>query len=415
MNTPPTENDNTETPRMWCTGEPMGGQDAPQPWEARPRIEGWDGFQQRYAEWLAPLRDPDVLYMLDPELIEYLAEPSLSTAAAVERYFSGLAEDFNGKVPEDLVAAEGGGRVRPPLLTKEQKKAELALYELCTGHHTDCVGVAYGVPVLYMFLGTPLPLPEVTQEQIDDLKWEEVVQTKVSERTMSKELRDANERGTQIRRQLAAYAGKLIATEEFRRERDRLREDWLAMSDTVRMEGPFALPLRRLNYLTPEERTRYAEMGGGFLGRLEAFLAKWSLTAMTTWDLPHPQGPLEAIPAAAAEHLTGRPPVIAYRPPYYQVPTKQDLHKEVRERQEREARDLDQPGDFPPRRLVTRGGEEAGYARALRMYYTEVAYRHRYGDMRGLKTRFAEIFRDLWSISPERVRQLRQLYVAALD
>ena len=253
MSDPPIDKDILDTP--WGEG-------------VRQWLDGWPKFQQQYGEWLESLLDSDVLYVLDREVVGALAEPSLSTSAVVERYFSGLAEDFNGKVPEDLVAAEGGGRVRPPLLTKEQKKAELALYELCTGHHTDCVGVAYGVPVLYMFLGTPLPLPEVTQEQIDDLKWEEVVQTKVSERTMSKELRDANERGTQIRRQLAAYAGKLIATEEFRRERDRLREDWLAMSDTVRMEGPFALPLRRLNYLTPEERTRYAEMGGGFLGRL---------------------------------------------------------------------------------------------------------------------------------------------------
>ena len=382
MSDPPTDKE--------ALGSPLGR-------GVRQWLDGWPDFQEQHGEWLGTLRDPDVLYVLEPELIEFLKTPK-----RVPRPGAHSGDDL--------------WRELPALLSEEQAEAERALHDLCADHRPDCVGVAYGAPVLYTFLGAPLPYPEMTEDDIDALEW--TGQTTVP--CVKKTFTEAAQRGPEIQARLTAYAGWLIGNRVFRDERDALRASWQELSEEMRTTGPFALPLGRLNYLTKEQRTPYAEVGGRFLERLEAFLARWSLTHMRTWDLPSPQGPLFAMPAPVVERLTGRTPVIDYYPPFYPVPSDHNLHQDVRDAQEREARELGLPGEFPPVKLGTRRGqdqelEEAGYATALRVYFAELAFRRRYGDQRGLRTRLQEFLQDEWGLSDKRIRQIRKLYAGAMD
>lgn len=391
MNEPPVDKDILETPvgrgvRQW--------------------LNEWPGFQREYGEWLNSLEHSDVLYVLPLDFIEFLGTPK--------------------KIPRgDAYSGGDMWRESPSLLSPEEVEAEQALHELCERHRPDCVGVAGGVPVLYALLATPLPYPAVTRKDIQDLEWpaERGVDLEIRDLERTFEMATVQEREIQAR--LMAYAGRLIGREEFRRERDELRARWETLPQDLRTTGPFAFPVRRLNCLTGRDRARYAELGDGFLKKLEGFLAKWSLIEMTTWDLPSPQGPLAGMPPHVVGRLTGRPVVVDYYPPFYPVSSDRDLNEELRADQERRARELGVPvgvrGGFPPAGLTPRHQkdqplQEAGYATAFRIYFAELAFRRRYGNRRGFGTRLEEFLIARWELNDSRrIRQLRATYKGALD
>jgi hypothetical protein len=364
--------------------------------------EGWPALQHEHGQWLESLQDSDVLYALPPDFIEFMAKSQKHLRC----------EKHSHKI---------SFRTQPALLSTEEAAAERSLYDLCEHHHCDCVGIAYGVPILYPLITQALAFPELSVDDINNLKWTGDIEPEKQSRLVNNTFEYFEKRVPEIQFHLTAYAGWLICNEAFRRERDGLRAKWEALPDDVRTGGPFCLPAKRLNYLTEEQRAPYADLGDGFLAELEAFLAKWYLMEMTTWDLPRPQGPLCGMSAKTVEHFTGRTPDIDYYPPFFRVPSSQNLHKDLSDAQQRAARDSGIIDDFPlsglsPRRSTEQGQElaEAGYATALRPYFAELAFRCRYGDRRGFKSRLDSYMVDKWKLDPRRIRQIRKFYAGAL-
>ncbi len=65
-----------------------------------------------------------------------------------------------------------------------------------------------------------------------------------------------------------------------------------------------------------------------FLEDLTAFLRKWQLMELATWDLPVPQGPLHNAPSVLAR-LLGPDQTITAAPAYYDIPSNTDVRGEI--------------------------------------------------------------------------------------
>jgi hypothetical protein len=128
----------------------------------------------------------------------------------------------------------------------------------------------------------------------------------------------------------------LLTEPAFLEEAARLTDQWLALSASERPLFPFA------RYPAP---TINADMNGpralgSFYTELGNFLDRWSLTAMTTWDLPSPQGPL--IPTGLPMDATAMPVhgVHLVLPLHYPLQGDDDLLNQILQSQRKQARDL---------------------------------------------------------------------------
>jgi len=325
-------------------------------------------FAGKHSAWTEKRAKDDVMYALELEVIDLLAQANL--------------------------------------LDSSQKEAERDFYELCSGWNPNCIGVATSMPIIYPPLGRPISYPKLDEEQIKSLKWDKAVNA--TPEGMEELFGELETKAEGIRQQIRAFAGLLATRSDFLDERDKLRAQWADVSDDVRPP----LPLGRLS---AEERKHYRQECGNLLADIEALLTKWSLVEMTTWDLPSPQGPLEGMTASTVEHLLGRDPSVSYHPPYYQIPSSQNVRRDLQNAQREEARKLDQPEDFPPKGLVPRGYDESTFSAALPMFVAELACRTRYGAPRGLSKRFEEIFQKRSGLGEDRVHQLRAVYISALE
>lgn len=96
-----------------------------------------------------------------------------------------------------------------------------------------------------------------------------------------------------LRRRVTGAAGWLVTRPEFLTERDTLRDGWAAVSE---FERP-PLPLRRsvrLDHPPPGGEFADESPPTAFQRLLDRFCDRWRLLGMTTWNLPHPEGPLWA-------------------------------------------------------------------------------------------------------------------------
>lgn len=76
---------------------------------------------------------------------------------------------------------------------------------------------------------------------------------------------------------------------------------------------------------------------------VRAFLRRWCLTALATWDLPLPQGPLVPNPLAADAASNPQTGVHVFIPVHYPLQSGEELVRDVRRSQELVARSLDLP------------------------------------------------------------------------
>jgi hypothetical protein len=176
-------------------------------------------------------------------------------------------------LPESLIesiAKEGQG-----VCTRDELDFELELADAAQAEYA--IGVTRGT-LMRSNLLTQRKAMTVSQAEFDALKWREcgLNLSEVNENAAEAELRVG-----EFHKQLTGYAGWLVTNLVFLRDVVRLRES------APTFEPVFADQKKNVTYLNNPV--------------VLAFLGKWQLAQMASWDLPEPQGPsLSGIPLPAA-------------------------------------------------------------------------------------------------------------------
>jgi hypothetical protein len=175
------------------------------------------------------------------------------------------------------------GGTTPALLDKDDAAAERALTKLCRPHYA--VGCWEGRLVRYDLLRPAAASPE---SQLQLMGWTAQLQGE-ARRLVA---------GSKERRQrLKGCAGWLLTEPRFVRETQDLSDRWRALPADQRPSFPLSRVLPIGN-----TRPRPSPAIVAFGDKLRAFLDRWGLTLLATWDLPEPQGPLlpNSLPPGAA-------------------------------------------------------------------------------------------------------------------
>lgn len=139
------------------------------------------------------------------------------------------------------------------------------------------------------------------------------------------------------RRQLLAYVGWLVTNPIYLEERDQLRE----LSNSCRL--PVVFPVRapvNLPASYPGEGRPLPDQDRLFGQRVEAFLTRWCLMELVTWDLPFPQGPLLGLVGTGRvlETVLGKGAVL-FVPWHFRVHAKAEVLEELYKAQRQTGRE----------------------------------------------------------------------------
>jgi hypothetical protein len=207
-------------------------------------------FRKKYPGWLEEWEKAGALYRLPIKTIRALQKP-----------------------PEG----------RSPVMDDRNCEIETAFTDLCD--QTNAIGYWNGGFINVHYLRSKKSL-SISPAQRDLLNWTptQVIQ---AERL--------SQRGDSISARLKGVAGWLITDPEFIRARDDQASRWgklPADSRPLMISRSLKLSARpQSDSESPEEVIQFQE-------DLNAFLDKWGLMQMLTWDLPAPQGPL--LPATSS-------------------------------------------------------------------------------------------------------------------
>lgn len=186
-------------------------------------------------------------------------------------FFGDLDSTVFYGIPESLI--EAVRRESPQFFTERQLEFERKL--ACALKRQHAVGLLFGKPVQSSLFEERSPMT-VSPEDFEALGWKHYGLTYAKANQASKEIES---RAIPFREQLVAYAGWLVTNPVFVTEIAGLRkqeEKYLAS--------------------TPDKEAE------PFVVEMNAFLNRWQLCSMASWDLPEPQGPNLAgveLPAAA--------------------------------------------------------------------------------------------------------------------
>jgi hypothetical protein len=216
------------------------------------------------------------------------------------------------------------------------------------------------------------------------------------------------------RHQLVAYAGWLTFNNDYQAELEALRARWRSQSvkppcwpllAPVSNRQPIPVPAGTIDpaLLRPEDTA-------ACLDQATAFMRKWSLAGLATWDLPLPQGPLEQVPLGLATSILGPEHIGTFIPPYYDTPSRQDLREELREQQRGSGRSAGIDSDFPLTNLSARADKASELESAFRLWFIETAARQRYAGRPRLSACLVAAFMQKLGCSEDRVKQLRRIY-----
>src|SRR5262249_18605150 len=189
-------------------------------------------------------------------------------------------------------------------------------------------------------------------------------------------LAEAERKADNARHQQLAYAGWLTFNKQYQDEKRSLRSRWSSLSlplpwsisaNTVDREP---LPVAR-DEVIPSNLLPAAEEA--FLQAFTRFLRKWNVAKLVPWDLPLVRGPLESIPTGLARQLLGPDQVASFSPPYFDIPSRQNVREDVREQQASAARSAGIGNDFPLTDLSAHAGRPSDWEGAFRLWHLERA------------------------------------------
>jgi hypothetical protein len=240
--------------------------------------KGIAAFIARFPEWRDRLKSGEPVYALPPAIIQPLSA-KYSSPSATHRTTT----------------------PRSPFLTPAARKAELAFAALC-GRHGACVA---GDHIIGFDLLTPLDEarcrkalgPNGPALIAEHLAWYEPA-----------------------RSQALTYMGWLTTNPIYQQEVDALRAGWTSR------RRRYPLPLWRCtDPKSADKRDRE------WVGRFLAFMDRWWLDCLATWDLPCPQGLLQVLPGPPHENpwlsTTG---LTLHFPGYLNLRTTGDLLERIR-------------------------------------------------------------------------------------
>lgn len=181
-------------------------------------------------------------------------------------------------------------------------------------------------------------------------------------------------KASEVRERLKGYLGWLVTEPLFLEERNRLRTAWrqLPASQTP------GFPLQRVpRVLVPLPDTRpAAELTAPFLATLDAFLSKWSLASLATWELPVPAGPLIPDLLPASGRALEQAVVRISLPAHYPLQGSDALLQEIREHQRSLAADQGIPDP------VGHMSHYIAYGQMFEVAFWEEVLRRRFEDLR---------------------------------
>jgi hypothetical protein len=159
-----------------------------------------------------------------------------------------------------------------------------------------------------------------------------------------------------------------------------------------------------------KEYAKLPEETATFLEAATAFMRRWQLAGLSTWDLPLPQGPLEALPLEAARHFCGPQQSESVFPGYYDIPSTRDLRRERRQVQAQQAEAADLGLEFPLTDISARADDSSKWENVFRFWLIESTALRRYAGRSRLVTRLIEAFAGIAECGLDRIKQIRRVY-----
>jgi integrase len=334
----------------------------------------WDDFLTGHRAWW-DRHKPGPAYLLPEPVVRHLARTS---AADGDRHRAGRA-----------------------LISQDDAAAENAFRGVCERYGVGTVGVWDEQPVQFGLLHPP-EMPTITKELMSQLGWDN---PKFSN-AIPREIEELGPRAGQAHHRLLGHVGYLTFHKEYQAGRQSLEERWLALP--TRPPFPLRAGLRDQTFdVTSAEVSR-------FLDDTVTFLRRWDLVQLVTWELPLPQGPVDAVPLGPATQLLGPDQLVSTVPAYYDVPSSEDEREATRQRQKQAAEMAGLKGDYPLAGLGGRGDSAGTNESAYRLWLIESAVRSRFGAPKGLAARLISAFEEILGCGPVRVNQLRGIYLPFL-
>ncbi|MFV1964007.1 MAG: hypothetical protein ACC628_01190 [Pirellulaceae bacterium] len=195
--------------------------------------------------------------------------------------------------------------------------------------------------------------------------------------------------------------GWLVTDPEFGERKDELAERWTTLDGT---ERPFPIE-RAVKVDKSLKETKIARGIADFQPDLEAFLDRWGLTRMVTWDIPEPQGPMLPVPLSADAQAMPEHGLHIVLPIHYPLTGTDDLLRQIRQQQI----ELAKEANLDP--SVAGLPHFEAYARIFDVDLFEKTIRSRYdkpGRNRGLVTVMEHAIAETLGISVNQVQKLRK-------
>jgi hypothetical protein len=224
-------------------------------------------------------------------------------------------------------------------------------------------------------------------------------------------LQEGADRADAVRQALLGRVGRLLFDPQYQAYRDDLRA--LQTRDAALghcLTFPLSRPRPKLTAkgVTPLDAIRLRADEDRLIADVVAFLTRWELTTLVTWDLPVPEGPLEIVPPWLAARVRNSQRVVHVMPTYI-IPSRGDLTRMARSSQRATARAIDSNVRNPAQGVAGRPGLESEWASAFRLWFREQSAA-RYGGRRGLTARLTEAYAELHGCGPDHVKRLRKRY-----
>ncbi len=250
-----------------------------------------------------------------PEWLD-ATHPVAGFLAARPPWWGDPGDDPVHPLPPDALGALATPQGRWPGLTAAAVEWEAGFTDRCAAHRL--AGAWAGRPFASATLYAS-PLRPFSPAEITRLGWPPEVVRSLPALTRAHD--DARER-------LDGVAGRLMTEPAFLADRDALRSGWRRLGDADRPP----LPVARLAVSagSPAGGTRPpSAAAAAFAAAVAAFLDRWGLVRLATWDLPEPQGPAAPSGWRPPDRLAPPPGVHLYVPLAYPVPAA-DLLGQVR-------------------------------------------------------------------------------------
>ena len=316
----------------------------------------WADFRERYSDWLYSIGFDAPLYCLPVEIIAALQRPNRGDRAII-----------------DAASAS----------------AEKDLLAICRKAHA--VGYWQSVPVIYSPL-TPPP----SREDFEELIKNRPSRDRHPMRTLGDNADDSTNR-------MAGYVGWLRSEPAYLKEVDQLSVQWHTLPAPERPSFPLGRPLKLMDL--PDDCTVAKPATAAFAQDLEAFLDKWGLMQLATWDLAWPQGPLlpNLLPPGAP--ALPRHGVHIILPLHYPLRGDDSLLRLITQQQQQQAKSvgLDSSLAGLP--------HHKAYAQMLNVMHVEQIVRKRYGQGKrpnAFVTRLEEAMGAMLGCRADYVQKLRK-------